>query len=141
MANSVQRSKVLGISPVLVVYPLMRAVDFYWKKLGFDHPQLFGDPPTFAVLERDGFALWLQEADFEVAISPCGDCCEDVRILVDDLEAEVQALRSLDVAIDFGPAEVIDGIRKRQIIEIVDPNNYRICIEQQTWLTAGKRQS
>src|SRR3569623_1402311 len=65
MARSVQRSKVLGISPVLVVYPLMRAVDFYWKKLGFDHPRLFGDPPTFAVLERDGFALCLQEADFD----------------------------------------------------------------------------
>ena len=118
----------------------MRAVDFYWKKLGFDHPRLFGDPPTFAVLERDGFALCLQEADFEVTISPCGDCA-DVLILVDDVEAEAQALRSLDVPIDFGPAEVIDGLRKRQIIEIVDPDNYRICIEQQTWLTAHKRQT
>lgn len=116
----------------------MRAVDFYWKKLGFDHPRLFGNPPTSAILERDGFRLCLQEAEFDVTISPCGDGC-DVQILVDDLEAEVQALRSFGVTIDFGPAEVIDGIRKRQIIEILDPNNYRISIEQQTWLTAGKK--
>lgn len=136
MAMSVQRSNVLGISPVLVVYPLMRAVDFYWKRLGFDHPQLYGDPATMAVLERDGFRLCLQECDFDMTISPGGDCC-DVQILVGDLDAEVQALRSFGVAIDFGPAEVIDGIRKRQIIEIVDPDNYRICIEQHTWLRAG----
>jgi hypothetical protein len=140
MAMSVQRSRVLGISPVLVVYPLMRAVDFYWKKLGFDHPRLFGDPPTFAVLERDGFALSLQEADFDVTISPCGDGA-DVRILVDDLEAELQALQSLGVAIDYGPVEIADGIHKWQSLGVVDPNDYRICMVQETWLTAGRAQT
>jgi hypothetical protein len=78
MAMSVQRSKALGISPVLVVYPLMRAVDFYWKKLGFDHPRLFGNPPTSALLDRDGFRLCLQECDFDMTISPSGDCCDVV---------------------------------------------------------------
>jgi catechol 2,3-dioxygenase-like lactoylglutathione lyase family enzyme len=126
--------KSLGIAPVLIVHPLMRAVDFYQKKLGFGYPQLIGNPATMAVLERDGFSLHLQEAEFEITISPSGGW--DLHLRVEELQAEIGALETLGVPIDFGPTEIVDGLRKRAFFEIVDPDNYRICIEQQIWLTA-----
>lgn len=132
-------SNVLSIAPVLVVHPLIRSVDFYWKKLGFGHPRFIGSPPTSAILERDGFLLCLQEADCEVTISPSGGW--DVHVRVEDLQAEVQALRECAVPIEYGPTEIVDGIRKRSFIEIIDPNSYRICIEQETWLTAAGHQA
>jgi len=41
-----------GISPVLLVADLERAVEYYRDKLGFDC-QVFGDPPNFATADRD----------------------------------------------------------------------------------------
>lgn len=113
----------------------MRAVDFYWKKLGLRHPHLIGNPPAIAEFQRDGFLLYLHEAEFDVTISPSGGC--DVVIRVDDLEAELKVLQSQQVPIDFGPVEVVDGLRKRGRFEIVDPDGYRIAFEQQTWLTTS----
>jgi catechol 2,3-dioxygenase-like lactoylglutathione lyase family enzyme len=127
------RSKVLGIAPVLVVYPLMQAVDFYQKKLGFRYLQFLGNPPTIALLERDGFPLHLHEADFEITISPSGGW--DLLLHVADLQAEYDALGALDVPTEFGPQEAVDGLRKRMFFEVIDPNGYRICFEQQAWLT------
>jgi hypothetical protein len=113
----------------------MRSADFYWKKLGFGHPRLLGNPPAIAEFQRDGFLLYLHEAEFDVTISPSGGC--DVVIRVDNLEAELDALRAQEVPIDFGPVEVVDGLRKHARFEIVDPDGYRTAFEKHTWLTAG----
>lgn len=131
------RSRVLGVSPVLVVHPLLRAVDWYRHNLGFSHPQLLGSPPEIAIVERDGFLLYLVSADFEVTITPSGSW--DVHLRVEDLEAELQALRDGGVPIAFGPTEIVSGIRKRAFLEVVDPNGYHVCIEQQTWVTGADR--
>lgn len=115
----------------------MLAVDFYWKKLGFGHPHLIGDPPTIAVFERDELALYLREAEFDVAISPSGGC--DVLLRVDSLQAELDALRAQDVSIEFGPVEFVDGLRIGASFEIVDLAGYRLCYQEWTWKTSGKR--
>ena len=117
----------------------MAAVDFYREKLGFSHPQLFGDPPQIAILDRDGFELYLISVGDEATISPSGGW--DMHLRVSDLQAELQALRQLKVPIEFGPTEMINGIRKREFFEVLDPNGYCVCIEQQTWLTGSNRRN
>lgn len=129
------RSNVLGVAPVLVVYPLLESADFYHKKLGFSHPQLLGDPLSVAVLERDGFFLYLQEAEAEVTISPSGSW--DIVLRVENVQVELDLLRTLGVPIERGPIEVVHGIRQWTILEIIDPNGYEICIKQESWLTSA----
>ena len=134
IAIEAKYSRLSGIVPVLVVHPLMQSVDFY-RKLGFKYPQLLGDPPTIAFLERNDFILCLEEADFEVTITPSGTW--DLILRVEDLDAELDALRAQEVTIKRGPTELVAGLLKRNIAEIVDPCGYVVCIEQRTWLTAA----
>jgi len=53
------RSRVLATTPLLIVSDLQRSVDFYAEKLGFVEPAVLGDPPSLAMLNRDGFDLML----------------------------------------------------------------------------------
>ena len=47
-----------GISPLLLVGDLDRAVAFYRDRLGFEC-ELYGHPPNFAVVQRDAAMILL----------------------------------------------------------------------------------
>ena len=54
--------KLTGISPVLLVADLDRAVTYYRDRLGF-HCTVHGDPPDFATCDRDAATILLALAD------------------------------------------------------------------------------
>lgn len=49
--------RVTNLRPMLAVRDLPATVRFYVEKLGFNCCGLFGDPPVWAELERDGTAI------------------------------------------------------------------------------------
>jgi catechol 2,3-dioxygenase-like lactoylglutathione lyase family enzyme len=65
------RPRVSAVTPLLVVFDLARSVEFYCQKLGFVEPAVHGDPPFFALFNRDGFDLMLG-ATYEGAFSDDG---------------------------------------------------------------------
>ena len=123
---SSERPRVTGTAPCLVVSDIERSVSFYCDKLGFVEPALWGDPPCFAMINRDEFDLMLTLADSLDRVRPHGlEGVWDLYIRVEDARAEADALRAAGVTLDLEPYE-----RDYQMteLEISDPDGYRICI-------------
>lgn len=123
-----KRPPLLATSPLFVVADLQRSVDFYHTKLGFAEPGIWGEPPCFAMLNRDRFELMLSLAPTPDRVRPNGaHDVWDLYLRVPDVEAEMLALQGAGVAIVKGPTDTFYRMRE---IEVLDPDGYRICIAQ-----------
>ena len=121
------RPRALGISPYFVVSDLQRSIDFY-TKLGYAEPFKWGEPPCFAMMNRDGFDIMLHLANSPDEIRPNGPRgCWDQAIRIDNVPAEIEALKAAGVAIDRGPTVTEYDMTE---IEVVDPDGYRTVIGQ-----------
>jgi catechol 2,3-dioxygenase-like lactoylglutathione lyase family enzyme len=122
-------SRVNSITPLFVVSNLQRSVSFYRDKLGFADPTIWGEPPCFAMLNRDGFELMLSLAEKPGQVLPHGPAgIWDLYIKVADLDAEAAALRAAGVALAREPAETVYAMRE---MECLDPDGHRICFGQE----------
>lgn len=122
------RPRVLSTTALFVVADLERSIDFYCGKLGFGEPGVWGEPPCFAMLNRDGFDLMLSLGETPGHVRPNGpDHVWDLYIKVDDLGAEAAALRASGMALDREPSDTEYGMRE---LEVVDPDGYRVCLAE-----------
>lgn len=122
------RPRVRAVTPLFVVSDLPRSVDFYCQQLGFGKPSVYGDPPCFAMLYRDGFELMLRRAEDPGYVKPHGSHgVWDLYISVADVAAERAALAAAGVKIDKGPTDTFYSMRE---IEVLDPDGHRICFAQ-----------
>lgn len=118
------RPRALAITPVFVVSNLQRAIDFY-TKLGFTEPAMWGEPPCFAMMNRDELDLMLSLAEDGSRVHPNGPHgVWDMYVKVEDLDAELSALTNLGVRID---SPIHDTEYDMRELEVVDPDGYRIC--------------
>jgi catechol 2,3-dioxygenase-like lactoylglutathione lyase family enzyme len=123
---STERPRVKATSPCLVVSDLQRSVSFYCDKLGFTDPGVWGEPPCFAMMNRDGFDLMLSLAESPDRVRPNGpDGVWDLAIKVEDAHAEADALRALGVTLAREPSDTFYDMTE---IEVIDPDGYRICL-------------
>jgi catechol 2,3-dioxygenase-like lactoylglutathione lyase family enzyme len=112
----------------LVVANLQRSIDFYANKLGFVDPNVHGDPPCFAMLNRDGFDLMLSLAESPNLVRPNGPSgVWDIYLSVADIADESAALAAAGITIDKGPTDMFYQMRE---IEVIDPDGYRLCLAQ-----------
>jgi predicted enzyme related to lactoylglutathione lyase len=120
------RTKARTMTPLFVVSDLHRSLDFY-ARLGFGEPGIWGEPPCFAMINRDGLELMLSLAEGGAAPRPNGHGVWDAFIAVTDLDAEIAALSDAGVAVDRGPTTTEYRMKE---IEVVDPDGFRICLAQ-----------
>src|SRR6476660_2374420 len=52
-----EKAKVIGIAPTLVVPDVVRTAEYYRDVLGFSIIGYFADPPEYAMVGRDGFQV------------------------------------------------------------------------------------
>lgn len=62
--------QIYAASPVLLVADVVKAHDYYAAKLGMRSPKLWGEPPRFAIPQRDGVSLMLNQVDMGAPIYP-----------------------------------------------------------------------
>ncbi|QGZ95243.1 VOC family protein [Terricaulis silvestris] len=62
--------QIFAASPVLLVADVVKAHDYYATKLGMRSPKLWGDPPRFAIPQRDEVSLMLNQVDQGAPIHP-----------------------------------------------------------------------
>lgn len=121
-------SRLVATNPVLVVGNLQRSLDFYIGKLGFVEPALWGEPPCFAMCNRDGFNLMLNLATPPATVHPNGsNGVWDLCLCVTDMAVEIATLRAHGVTIVKGPTDTFYAMRE---IEVLDPDGFRICLAQ-----------
>ena len=122
------RPRVISITPLFIVGDLQRSVTFYRDRLGFSDPNVWGEPPCFAMLNRDGFELMLSLASGSAPPQPHGPAgVWDLYIKVVDLDAEAAALQAAGVPLAREPVDTVYGMRE---MECLDPDGHRICFGQ-----------
>lgn len=57
------KAKLTGIAPQLIVRDVVRTAEYYRDILGFSIIGYFLDPPVYAMVERDGFQVHFGKAD------------------------------------------------------------------------------
>lgn len=63
-------SKLTASAPVLLVRDVVKAANHYRDALGFSYDRLWGEPPSFVILQRDGMFLMLNQAPHDHEIVP-----------------------------------------------------------------------
>lgn len=63
-------AKLTGTAPVLLVKDVVQAAAHWGEKLGFTEQDMFGSPPDFCMVRRDGLTLMLAQVGRGVAVRP-----------------------------------------------------------------------
>ena len=118
-----------GISPLLLVGDLDRAVAFYRDRLGFEC-ELYGDPPNFAVVQRDAAVILLALAADPAQIVPNWKIVDktcNAYIRVDDADAVYDEVQERGAEIDYEIYDTPWGFRE---FGVQDPDGHDIAFGQ-----------
>ncbi len=115
-------AKLIGIAPILLVKDLLKSVEYWENKVGFE-ASLFHEPPTFAILRRDGIAIMLAQSGEGKVIIPNWHVVgktADVYIWVSDAETIYKDLIARGATIDWTLYDTPWGTREFGIQDIDD---------------------
>ena len=118
-----------GISPVLLVADLDRAVTYYRDALGFDC-EVYGDPADFAVASRGAAVIFLALAPDRDRLVPnwqIVDKMVDAYIRVDDADAIYAEVQERGAPIDYTIYNAPHGFRE---FGVQDPDGHDIAFGQ-----------
>jgi predicted enzyme related to lactoylglutathione lyase len=118
-----------GISPLLLVADLDRAVTFYRDALGFTC-DVHGDPADFAVARRDAAVILLALAADRDRLVPnwqIVDKAVDAYIRVDDADAIYAEVQERGARIDYTIYDAPHGFRE---FGVQDPDEHDIAFGQ-----------
>jgi predicted enzyme related to lactoylglutathione lyase len=118
-----------GISPVLLVADLDRAVTFYRDSLGFEC-EVYGNPADFAVASRDAAVILLALAADRDRLVPhwhLVDKMVDAYIRVDDADAIYAEVQERGAHIDYTIYNAPHGFRE---FGVQDPDGHDIAFGQ-----------
>jgi hypothetical protein len=64
------KPRLVECAAVLLVRDVVASAAHYRDALGFAFPKIWGDPPSFVILGRDGLSLMLKQADDPADVRP-----------------------------------------------------------------------
>ena len=120
----------ISTAAVLLVKDVAAAAAHYREKLGFESDGLFGEPPSFCILGRDGCRLMLKQADDPGHVVPhwtVSAQLSNVYFWVTDADALCREFKDRGATIDYGPCDQPDGCRE---FGIQDLDGYDISFGQ-----------
>src|SRR6266513_1827429 len=118
-----------AISPVLLVADIRRSVAYYTDRLGFEG-DLYGDPPDFATVTRDGETILLAFAPDPAKLVPHWQIVDkvwNVYIRVDDVDAIYAEVQERGAEIDYTIYDAPSGFRE---FGVQDPDGHDIALGQ-----------
>ncbi len=118
-----------GVSPVLLVADLDRAVDYFGERLGFEC-QVHGDPPNVGTAKRDAATILLVLASDSERIVPNWKIVHniwDAYIRVDDVDAVYAEVQERGAGIDYTIYDAPHGFRE---FGVQDPDGHDIAFGQ-----------
>jgi catechol 2,3-dioxygenase-like lactoylglutathione lyase family enzyme len=125
-----------GISPVLLVADLERAVAYYRDRLGFEC-RVYGYPPNFATAVRDEATILLALAPDPRRLVPHWQIVDqtwNAYIRVDDVEAIYAEEQERGAGIDYELYDAPHGFRE---FGVQDPDGHDIAFGQRVAPPAG----
>ncbi|HEU4830116.1 MAG TPA: VOC family protein [Gemmatimonadales bacterium] len=122
------------VAPCFIVDDVVASANYYRDRLGFRYERLWGDPPSFCMVHRNGVILMLAQLDQRGVMRPNRTVdpeggAWDAYVWVDDADALFAEFRENDVTIARGLCDQVYGCRD---FEIDDCNGYRLCFGHST---------
>jgi catechol 2,3-dioxygenase-like lactoylglutathione lyase family enzyme len=96
--------KIIGSAGVLLVKDVVAAANYYRDKLGFHYDRLWGEPPDFVILDRDGYSVMLSKVDDPAKVIPHWKVVNQMWNLyfwVDDVDAIYAEMQASGAIIDY----------------------------------------
>jgi hypothetical protein len=99
--------QIASVAPVLLVADVFETAEYYRDVLGFTFDQIWGEPPSFVIVERGGARLMFRQpgqgAPQPANASVTPHFPSDAFLWVDDVEALAEELRGREADIVSGP--------------------------------------
>jgi catechol 2,3-dioxygenase-like lactoylglutathione lyase family enzyme len=122
----------MSVSPVLLVADVFETAEYYRDVLGFHFEQIYGEPPSFVIVQRDRARLMFRQPrdgappPANSSVSPAFPI--DLFLDIDNVEALARELRGKR-------AEILDGPTYRPIwngkeLTVRDCNGRVLCFGQ-----------
>jgi predicted enzyme related to lactoylglutathione lyase len=118
-----------GVSPVLLVSDIDRAVEYWRDRLGFEC-EVYGEPPDFVVATRDAAVILMALCEEPEQIVPNWRIVDKVWnafIRVDDVEAIYAEVQERGAGIDYTLYDAPSGFRE---FGVQDPDGHDIAFGQ-----------
>jgi predicted enzyme related to lactoylglutathione lyase len=126
--NTSTEQKLYGVAPYLIVDDIFLSAEFYRDKLGFNFDRIWGEPPQFVIVHRDGVQIMLKGLRSPGNIRPNNrvnpDACWDAYIWVKDADALYEEVRSRGVKITREIENAPYGCRD---FDVEDNSGYILC--------------
>lgn len=121
------RPKLTGIAPQLVVKDVVRTAEHYQYVLGFNIINFAGDPPAYAMVERDGLQIHFGKSD-----PGSIQTNENIRKETTDLIIWVPEIEKFFEEVKSRNADIVKDIVKRVygrefIIRDIDGHKILVC--------------
>jgi uncharacterized glyoxalase superfamily protein PhnB len=113
------QGRLTGFSAVFTVRDVAASLAFYVDRLGFAAQFAMGDPPTYAIIERETVSLHLMPASQD----PAGIGRSSIYVYVDDADALHAGLVAMGCPIEIAPEDFFYGMRETSVR---DPDGNRI---------------
>lgn len=103
------------VAPVLLVRDLVASANYYRDRLGFAYDRLWGDPPNFCMLRRDGRTVMLSQAPPGARLTPHWKVVRgmwNAYFWVRDVDALYSEFRKRGAIIDYELGNKPYGVRE-----------------------------
>jgi uncharacterized glyoxalase superfamily protein PhnB len=129
--NTNTGQKFYSVAPFFFVDDITHSAEFYRDKLGFQFDRIWGKPPSFVMVYRDGVTIMLKSPGSSGASRPNHTVsCDpgwDAYIWVKDADALYEELRSRGVTITREIENTPYGCRD---FDVKDNSGYILCFGQ-----------
>ena len=129
--NTTTEQKLYCVAPYFIVDDIFQSAEFYRDKLGFQFNRIWGEPPQFVIVYRDGAEIMLKSIGSQGHVRPNyridPDACWDAYIRVKDADALYEELRSRGVKIT---REIENAHYNCRDFDVEDNSGYILCFGQ-----------
>lgn len=129
--SSPENKQLIGIAPFLFVSDVKKSADYYRDCLGFDYKRFWGEPPSFCMVNRDGFILMLSQSCESEAVRPNSSVDGEswsAYIWIQDAEALFNEFKSRGAQFAYEP--LIREYYQIKEFAICDPDGHVIAFGQ-----------
>ena len=115
MSSSNAPARLIGSASVLLVRNVVNAANYYRDAMGFSYGKLWGEPPSFVILNRDGMHVMLKQVVDDKCIVPHWTISEklwNIYFWVSDVDGLYSELVRRGAKIDYEPCNQPYGCRE-----------------------------
>jgi uncharacterized glyoxalase superfamily protein PhnB len=117
------KAKLTASAPILLVKDVVKSAAYFRDKLGFTDQEIYGEPPNFGIVRRDGLAVMLAQVKSGQQIVPYWKIVEkmwNIYFWVDDVETIYAEFQASGAIIDYTLYTAPWGVREFGVQDLDD---------------------